>query len=587
MDIHRSGGAARPSCPGAAPVVGSQRGDDKAGATGVLKHRYAVEDSASQAMASFVVDRSLPRVALAGAHRNPARVAFLTDRKDFDAAVEYAEGKREKAARKGEKDGVPAWKRTHWSENVQARLDGFSRAVRCLVTGKDKGGNLIDLPRAAIMSGTGSALAVIKPAVNEQVVIHVGAAAGKISAAAGTAAGLPFGLIGGASAGKDVVDLLSRKHRAVRTMIDCREGAQRHVADPGNSRPEDKLAFLNFMEASQKIPKLKDAARQDKVRTYVGAAQSGAGLLPGAASANASAIAKAVTVLPALANAALSVVGSVCGIFSGAVQIFMGQGDYARASGQRAGIKEKKAALERWAVKLPGDPVMQKIQGTVQSSLERIARHGVRERGFAIFKIAKGVLDIGVGATGGAFALGALAGLSGATLATGGLALAITATLIGTIYAGAMLSKMYMKWKSDYRAKDRQRQAHELILKSGGDAARLEDAFGAAQRETLTIARAGGKQKVKRVEIATNEYVALHLLAVRISKDGDAVVAAGTLLTAIGMQDFDLQTVLGAAQTITDGKQRLEFIKKQIAPVLGMTYRPNLKTYAEKAGQAE
>ena len=571
----------------------------------VLKHQYSLGNTGEGGI-SFA----------SGAASNPIQMAFsridsrspspgeapASEQEEFEAACKYAQRKENSARAKGgleeQEPGTagPTTKK-HRSENLQDKLNQMSSAVRRLFTGKDKGGNLIDIPRAAILAGTGGGIGYAKYVVGGQVKAHVGDGAANIVGMAGGLAALPLGVVDGVSAGGDVVNFLGNKHQAVRQMVLHREAAMRHFENPEQSTPADKKAFLLFMAAKQKIPALNESARKDKLRTYLGAARSSAGLGPGAACSNASAIAKATSGISAIANAALNVVGSVYSIFSGAVQIYQGQGERSRATQQRVAAKAKEQRVEGYFAPDSGavqkNKTLAKIKGTLSSNLERISRHGKREQGFALSKIAKGVFDISAGVTGAVFAIGAVAGMATLTLATGGIALAAVATVVSTVYLGVMLSKMYMKWKSDHQAKDRQRQAQELIDKCNGNPQILQHYFDNAQHASLEIIGKGGKLEHKMVDVATNEYIALHLLAARMAKLGSQMEAGDVqevalvieFLHALGMSEHELHAMAGIVLEIALPSEREEFIKKAIAPAFGMTYRSGLKSYAQKNAQ--
>lgn len=593
------------SAPAPAPAPALRQAAPEGAPERVLNHQYSVDNSSGGGVLPPVPSTASNQIRDVFSRiesRSLSSVeAQASEKHEFEAACDYAWLKENRARDNDglEKEDPGTNGRTtkkHRSEKLQGKLNQMSSAMRRLFTGKEKGGNLIDIPRAAIMAGTGGSIGYAKYVAGGQLKAHVGDGAANIAGMAGGLAALPLGVADGVSAGGDVVNFLGNKHQAVRQMILHREEAIAHFSDPARSTPAQKNAFLLFMAAKQKIPALNDSARGDKLRTYLGAARSSAGLGPGAACSNGSAIAKATTGISAIANAALSVVGSVYSIFSGAVQIYQGQGEHSRATGQRTAAKAKEQRVAEFfapeSAAMQKDKTLARIQGTLSSNLERIGRHGKREQGFALSKIAKGVFDISAGATGAAFAIGAVAGMATLTLATGGIALAAVATVVTTVYLGAMLSKMYMKWKSDHKAKDRQREAHELIANCNGDPQVLQRLFGNAQQASLEIVGKGGKPERKMADVATNEYVALHLLAARLAKLGGQMEAgevleadlAIELLHALGMSKRELHAMAGAMPN-AQPKEREEFIKKAIAPVFGMTYRSGLKSYAQKNGQ--
>lgn len=385
--------------------------------------------------------------------------------------------------------------------------------------------------------------------------------------------GLAFALADGVFSAKDAIDLEGSIDTAKNQLMRHAQGACRFLLDSQNESVEDAVAYRSFMAAARKVPELDRDASDGFFRARLSAVRDGAPVMAGAIAVNAKNIGVAAHTVGTIAGAGLGIAAGAAAMISAPVDIVQGVSEHKTAQRNIAAIEKRGERLQGWKKTPTPSKLRQAVAKAYGHHQGRLLRQEQRASVFASLRSGKGVLAFGLGSASAAASIAVLCGV--ATAATGGLFLGIAAGVLGTFFLGMVAYKQYRRWKTENTSKQRQRQAQALIATHS-----FEQLLDMCERgECKRVAfESGGKLEYQTVRVSENEYLALHLVAVRLARhiagSGNAYDDAEVreFLEIIGFDELDIKALIRVVRAEPSDRQ-VEFIKMQIAGAFGAPFR--------------
>ncbi|MDB5838613.1 MAG: hypothetical protein JWQ23_565 [Herminiimonas sp.] len=532
---------------------------------------------------------------LSGDARPPAN-ATCGEHEFFERAVKYTIEKEDKARKSGRlsfRNGRQELQKDT-AEHLQAAFKRVSDTIKKAFRSKDTSDNVFAAKPSAGFYGLFSASAGTRAVAGALAASHcLPLQSEGDTALAASGVGLPFALGDAIFSCKDAIDLAGGRNSALRMLMKHRVAASRYAMDPCNGSIEDGNAYLEFIKNARKIPRLFKEANEARIRANLGAVRDGPVYVTGAALLNAKSIGLE---LESISNTAGMLCGAgaagVSGVIGGSIDMGHGFCEIKGAHQQKEAIRNKGLRVAQWfETDANADPALIAVHGAYQRNLDRLHRQGVRARCFGLSRVIKGVGSASFGLASVGVGAAVLAGAVAAS--TGGVALAAFAgisAVLAMVYLGGVGVKLYRKWKAEHTSKERQRQA-QILIETHTTEELIDMVVGGAEKTVPVLRSAyneGGthpgfhRARAKVVNVAANEYLALHLLAVRLAnmaggigytngvhEEGEQTCA---FLQAIGMSEMELQAIFLVAQG-TAPAYRVEFIKKNIAAAFGINFR--------------
>lgn len=286
--------------------------------------------------------------------------------------------------------------------------------------------------------------------------------------------------------------------------------------------------------------------------------------------------------------AAVGMAAGPLGMLAGGADLHQARQEYLRRVAQTAAALQRKQVMEAVLNEFkehPGASVLSGAMASLDRQQDRLIWQAKREKGFAKIRAIRAGAAIGGGAFGTAFASAALAGLVAASAATPAAALLAVPPLAG---GGAIAWRSLRRHRAEHTSKWRQRAAAAAVLGMSREALeqKLSLPRGHAGAEvTVTLGEGEYLAKEDRFagertitfDVHENEYVGLHVFALQIqdlvrNRDGKAAAPWIETLRGLGVDTVQLLAICKVASAMP-AHQRLDFIKSQIAPALGMKYR--------------
>ncbi|MDB5838614.1 MAG: hypothetical protein JWQ23_566 [Herminiimonas sp.] len=516
----------------------------------------------------------------------------------FREAISFTERKIDSLGKSGQvtwSDGadgtVHLTLKENTSEKIQASLNTAASAIKAFVTGKTGAKNLIDSKRAVMTAGVSASSAALRGAAG--VIAIAGTAAdGRLANAVPLPLGAPTAVVGALVSTSAWFDLTGNRNKALRSLMEHKDGAWNYFNNPDSASAADINSYLVFMNGAKLIPELSASARKAMEKAHLTVARDAITNIPGTAVGSACTIGAAAGTITGTAAAGLGTVMGGAGVVTGVIDVAeaMYELDAARNM-EDASIEKQSLVRQRFDAVTEGmksDPLLRAVHETCQTHLARTEHQAGMAGKFAVSKIFKGTFGV---STGLAIAGVGIAGVLGLAVPFLGPAIAIVAAAVATVFLIGVAAKQYHKWKDEHTSKERQRDARQLIETHSRED--LEKIFETGRDKFLSIARGaygeGGKHpgfaaaKYKNVNVATNEYLALHFMALELADMASGIgyehnvhrrgeLVCDALLRNIGMTERDLEAIFLLAQ-VTAPADRVEFIKKSIAPAFGIAFR--------------
>ena len=394
---------------------------------------------------------------------------------------------------------------------------------------------------------------------------------------------------------------LAGKYRARRQLVQNLEGMQRYLKAPAKACAADARAYLLALDAAQNIPalnrKLKHAFRRVEAAFLRECPLQAAGL----ALAHTRDIGLMAGTVTGVAAASLNAAVGLVGIGSGAADIADARSSYKQSQHRIGANRATAARLQHLfegnrgeqdgqvaAPSLSEDASYKNIHQKVRHQQARIERQEKKAQRFSIGRAVRGGLGATVGAASTSLAIaGATGAVAVAGAATGGIVLGVTAAALGLVYAAGSACKYRAAWKEEHRSKWRQREAQYIIGTHTPE--QLRAMF--EQKKSLFIWMGRGKYTAqgytdlrrRTIDIADNEYIALHLLAGDFLNlvRGQDMQGRGYMvcefLKALGIDELSinahfimLRELLACARP---EEELLDQVKGSIAPYFGLAFR--------------
>ena len=522
----------------------------------------------------------------------------------FTRACDYAQEKKNRAIREGrlatDDMGNPVWRNPRFAEKANGWIDARTASLRKKFKRGD-GEIMSNRPQAGVY-GSYAAVSLGRGAgsLAQHFASGLEVAAG---AAAAGALGGPFSLLSAGPLAKDALKVESTIDKAKRSLVDKLDGAQAYMTSIKKGqepKPDDARAYLAFRAAAKKVKTLNRSVAKEQRRTNANALRSAPVQVTNGALRIGRDIGTTSHTVGGTVAGSLGVASSLLSIANGSLYCYIASIEHGKAHQQKEVAKTMQEKLKAFG-RHPHvclDDSIRRIMGNLDTNLTRLHRQGVRDRRYADMRMMRGIADIAVGS---ALAGVGIAALVGVSVATAGAALGVVAAVVAGTYLGAVAGKFHHKWKGEHTSKRRQRHAQMLIATIPGD--QLRRHFIGRERTSLTAILAAYQQnnlhlgrevvKDREVDIGSNEYVALHFLAQDLlaelvpGADVDGAAhqgsgAASRILSVLGMDKSELHTLAVALRKGETEEKRLEFVKKMIAPVVGVPFRINGKGEEEE-----
>jgi hypothetical protein len=274
------------------------------------------------------------------------------------------------------------------------------------------------------------------------------------------------------------------------------------------------------MAASRRLGAFNKHVRKGAERSQLASIRDNAGYVPAATINNAKQIGVAAGSIAGMGSQILGSVSGFFGVLTGALYVADGASVVAQQNGR---MKELKAAKGTASALPPSADVLHALSKPFDANIDRLHRQAERDRGFAISRIVKGLMESVIGAVGSGFAIAAIVGVG---VVTAGTAIAIAGAALSVCFIASCALKAGYAWKSEHTSKQRQRFAEQVAATT--DRKELEQIFESAyvtgvdrrernMRIVHTRDRQTGTQtrqvRLKKMDIISNEYLALEVLA--------------------------------------------------------------------------
>ncbi|MGI4847638.1 MAG: hypothetical protein ACRYGK_05820 [Janthinobacterium lividum] len=462
------------------------------------------------------------------------------------------------------------------SQTLQAGFKRFTQNIKRLFSIKDASASLWTAKPLIGFYSTCCATAVTKTAGSTM------AAAGAQSLAFDTGmngTGLGLAVVEGIFACRDAIDMAGGIATAKGALIEHCEAARRFRHQRQDASAADARAYQAFMSAARKIPRLQRDARDALMRTRLSVARDTGAFVAGGILANAKTIGAAAGTIGSAASAGLSLGTGAAAMIAGPIDIASGVYEYHGARRLVEATEQRLARGKCWHQE--GEAQAGSLRSTMfcgwQAMQDRLHSQDNRASLFGMARIGKGALSFGMGAASVGVSAALLAGAS-VGVATAGVGLAVGAGVFGVLFLAFSAYRQYRKWRTEHRSKQRQRQAQALIK-----TCTTQELAGMCERgeRRRVLIESRGRLLYQDVQLAQNEYLALHLLAVRmaqlaVSTEGGMQDTARQelegFMAVIGVEQAELDAIFMLAREVAQ-TQRVEFIKKQIASAFGVVFR--------------
>jgi hypothetical protein len=398
-------------------------------------------------------------------------------------------------------------------------------------------------------------------------------------------AGLPSVIADAMDGADGALTLSSTQAQAKATLLRCREDALRFRRLLGKATAAEAEAYLAFDTAAARWidPTLEeqatDAVTRDVAVRNVGIQPMSSGVALGAQVAG-----YATPVSAAAAGAAAGPLG----IVAGAADLHQARQEYVRREAQAATAWDRKrvmASVLKEFEERPGAGVLAGAMASLDGQQDRLIRQAKREKGFAKIRAARAGAAIGGGISGTVLAGAVLGGVVASSVLTPFGVLVAVPALVGS--AAIAVRGVRRHW-ADHTSKWRQRAAaaamqgmtrkelEQALRKPAGDKA-AEVTVNLAEGEYLAGEDRFAGERTMTFDVRKNEYVGLHIFALQIQdlvRNRDELAAAPWIATlqGLGVDSIRLLAICKAAAA-KPAAQQLDYIKSQLAPVLGMKYR--------------
>jgi len=364
--------------------------------------------------------------------------------------------------------------------------------------------------------------------------------------------------------------------------------ATRFAMDPENATSEDAEGYLKFMEAGERLfdPTVEDAstakaAKDRTMRTATVAASNIIGTGIAVAEATGSVIPGVDALLAPLSIAA------------GVIEADEGKHELLRRVDQKAQARLRTdLMIDVLNTRDLANPEYEADNELVKGLVEcfsrqqsRLVRQAEREKKFARARIFRGggTVGAGVGAVAGVVTAAVLAAPEtlGATL--------VVPLALGVYWTGLVATRNHKRVRADHNAKRRQRMAQAVTLVTPRDV--LEHKLAGQDDDDNTVIRFtqeegeyvpetghfGIKPRTLELDALDNEYLGLHLLALKIQdlvRGGayDENSPVMKLVHVLGIDKLRLLAICKAAAAKKPSEQ-LDFIQAKLAPKLGIKFR--------------
>ncbi|MDB5825130.1 MAG: hypothetical protein JWR21_3834 [Herminiimonas sp.] len=487
---------------------------------------------------------------------------------------------------------APRLKRNQ-TEYAKEKINAFSAAVRGLDPRKRRSDPLASPAakigiHAAIASAREGKVFTAGLAATEQ-----GSALSVADSVAGVAAGVTAGIYAVLST-SDAIDICASKREAERVGFANHVGARECMACLlRNETPtaEQSAAYCTFMAASRRLSRFNEHVRKNAERAQLAVLRDNTGYVPQAIVSNAKQIGATAGTIVGTGAQVLGSISGFLGVLTGALYVADGASVATQQSGR---IRELKAAAQT-RVNVPDSAsVLRALSKPFDDNIERLHRQAKRERGFAISRIVKGSMESVIGAVGTGCGIALVVGVG---VGTAGIALAVAGAALSVCFVASCAVKAGYAWKSEHTSKQRQRFAEQIAATMDRKelAQIFESAYlaGGDRRErNMRVVHTGDRQtgvqdkviRLKRMDIVSNEYLALEVLAGFIldqsraglvntpqavtapllASDGNPIASEPTRLTSVVRQPIaaEAMTEIEFTQIINVLRQRRDAAEK-------------------------
>jgi hypothetical protein len=394
--------------------------------------------------------------------------------------------------------------------------------------------------------------------------------------------GLPGAVVDGMEAVDLQVGVEGRRAQDKATVLRCREDALRFRRHLGSATTQDAQAYLDFTEAAGRLyaPTEEERATDNVIRDT---AIRNVGIQP-VSTAFATAVQITGHVAQGLA-APLGVAAGPLGVIGGIGDVVQAKDEIERRVAQAETADQRLQVMERMSAQRSGASVFNGALSSLKRQQERLMRQADREIIFSKFRAARGVAGGIVGGVAATAATGAV--LAGATAAVAFPPLAPLWAVPALVGGTALAVRSGYRHAAEHSSKEREDAARAAITRLSREELEALLSTPAGQPATVTVSLGKGEylaaedrfagERTITFDVRENEYVGLHMFALHIQdlvRNGDADAAQPWIetLKGLGVDAVRLLAICKVASS-KPASQRLDFIRSQIAPALGMKHR--------------
>ena len=419
-------------------------------------------------------------------------------------------------------------------------------------------------------------------------------------------------------------DTLAQKYNARSELVYYLNDFKEYLKSPKKASPEQCLAHKKMMEAAfknatlaQKIRRLikahnKQQETQAQTATSkmqvaackkleqhqaVAASAFARETVTQAASGSTRHVAEVAHITGSITQStvnALNGVSAGIGVVGSGFAVHQAHAEYKRAKCSIKGMRAKIAGIDnlfQQDKKLAEGPLSEALKNCFIHHANRYIKEQKTEQKFSIGRGVHAGISGGISAAqvGVASAVGVGALTAGAA-ATGGIVLGMLVGGAAVTYAAGSGAKHHARSKAEHQSKWRQRRAQAIIKTH--TSAQLRKLFEEQKKIEIWLGRGHYKKdgftdmRIKEVDVANNEYIALHLLAedflsrAQGNDQGDRGAKACKILSSIGVDAHLLNDYFKLTQDnlVKLGEEKsLDQLKAMLAPHLGLVFRTDTK----------